>query len=169
MKQEPLDSRSKEKPAPRHTRALEHPGDLVPTSDHMATTLSRHTAPYAIQSSPYDFRPQLPPVVPAALRVSVPTTAFSRTSEASTISLHPSAAWPSGREPHVYNQPTFFGDNNVSTGQPRRFSGEDSSTDGTSMSGRRVRRRGGAPAPHRYQSSRRIRKIKAERSPAFKM
>jgi len=151
MKPLPLDSKSKGEPASTQAETIEHPRVLVTTSDHMATTLSWPAAPYTTAPSPYDFRPQLPPLVPAAPRSFVPVlTPYSHTPESLATSPSSTTSRTHIRGPHTHSQQISIGDNNVSTAHPRRFSGEDSSIDSSSIPPRGAKRQLGAQTPKRY-------------------
>lgn len=150
MKPLPLGSKSKGKPASTQAETIEHPRVLVTTSDHMATTLSWPAAPYTAAPSPYDFRPQLPPLVPAAPRSFVPATPYSHTPESPATSLSSTTSRSHIRGSHINSQQILIG-SNVSTGHPRRFSGEESSIDSSSIPPRGAKRQLGAQTPKRYQ------------------
>ncbi len=150
----PLDSKSKEKAASTQAKVVEPTHGLAPSSDHMATTLSQPTPPYTIPPSPYEFRPHLPPLVPAAPRPCVPTSSFSHVPASPTTSLSSSASRFRTRGPHINTQPALVGDNSASPGQPRRLSGEENLIDGSSIAPHGAKRQLRAQAPHRYLPSR---------------
>ena len=151
MKRLPRDSELKEKPASTQAETIAQPRVLVTAPDHMATTLSWPAAPYTAAPSSYDSGPQLSPLIPAAARFFASATPYSHTPESPTTPRSPSTSWSHARGQHINSQQTFVGDSNVSTEQPRKLSGGESSNDGSSLPPRGAKRQLGAQIPKRYQ------------------
>ena len=150
MNKLPLETESKGKPASTEAETFERPRVWVTVSDHMATTLSRPTAPYLVAASPDNFRSEQPPLVSAAPRSLEPTSSFLHPQGFPSTSFSSSNSWSHNRELQTNSQQTSIRHYDVSTDQLHRLPGNKSSIESKSVAPRGAKRQLGAQTPKRY-------------------